>query len=99
MKARIRRVEMTIKADTGVDTTIRMYRDFDELTVYQSKVFTGGAVPYQNPVSKEERVVALDGWGNRVHAVQFEIETNEAPFQMNDMTVFYTGGVDIRGER
>ncbi len=99
-KARIRRLEMTLKADVGVDAVVNMYRDYDETTIYKTRTFQGGSVPYPAaPLNDEERVVALDGWGNRVHAVQFEVLTSETPFQINDMTVFYTGGVDLRGER
>lgn len=98
-KARIRRVEMTVKAQDDVDATINMYRDFDGVTVYKTRDFVGGGTPYAGASSDEERVIALDGWNNRVHAVQFEITTVETPFQLNDLTVFYTGGVDVRGER
>ena len=59
--------------------------------------FSGGPSPAS--LNASERRVALDGWGDRVHAVAFEFETNNWPFQLNDLTVFYTGGVDLRGER
>jgi len=99
LKARIRRIEMTVKATATTDFTVRMFRDFDGTVTYVERTFTGGPVPYIAAVTDEERVIASDGWGNRLHAIQFEIETNDAPFQLNDMTVFYTGGVDVRGER
>ena len=99
LKARIRRLEMIVKATDTVSFTVRMYRDFEGDTPYVTRTFQGGPVSYGASITDDERIIASDGWGNRLHAVQFEIETNDAPFQLNDMTVFYTGGVDVRGER
>jgi len=61
------------------------------------RTFIGGPSPAS--LNASERRVALDGWGTKLHAVAFEFETDNWPFQLNDMTVFYTGGVDLRGDR
>ena len=90
---------MIVKATDTVSFTVRMYRDFEGDTPYVTRTFQGGPVSYGAAITDDERIIASDGWGNRLHAVQFEVETNDAPFQLNDMTVFYTGGVDVRGER
>jgi len=97
MKARVRRLEMTFKGYNTSSVTLRMYADYDLNAPVVERTFVGGV----NPTSLDvvEQRVALDGWGDRVHAVAFEFETDGWPFQLNDLTVFYTGGVDLRGER
>ncbi len=98
IKARIRRVEMLIRASVSVTVTLNMYRDYDEETVYIARTFQGGPIPYA-ATSFDERVIALDGFGDRLHAIQFEFVTSDAPFALNEMAIFYTGGLDVRGER
>lgn len=98
VKARIRRLEMTLKADEGISGTVRMYRDFDGETPYKVRSFVGGAAQGAS-VNAPERRVSLDGWGNKVHSVMFEFETADSPFQINQFTMFFTGGIDVRGER
>lgn len=97
VKARVRRLEMTIKSLVGSTGTIRMFRDYDEDTPYITRTFPGG--PAAAAIDADERRVAIDGWGNRVHAVMFEFEFESVPFQVNQFTLFYTGGEDIRGHR
>ena len=98
-KARVRRLEMNVKANTGTTGIVRMYRDYDDTTPYITHTFDPGDIVWPLSVSSEERRIAIDGWGNRVHAVMFEFEFSEPPFQINEFTVFYTGGIDVRGER
>jgi len=97
VKARIRRLEMTVKGEVTTGVTLRMYADFNAVTPMVERSFDGGPAPASLDAS--ERRVALDGWGTRLHAVAFEFETDDWPFQLNDLTVFYTGGTDLRGER
>jgi len=97
MKARVRRLEMTVKGEVTTGVTVRMYADYNLDAPVAERSFSGGPSPAS--LNASERRVALDGWGDRVHAVAFEFETNNWPFQLNDLTVFYTGGVDLRGER
>ena len=88
-----------MKAEEFAQGTIRMYRDYDDTTPYVTRTFDGTGTFKAQSVNAPERRGALDGWGNRVHAVMFEFETDELPFQINEFTLFYSGGVDVRGER
>jgi hypothetical protein len=97
VKARVRRLELTVKSNVGSTGTIRMYRDYNDVTPYIVRTFEGGPDP--RSLEADERRVTIDGWGNRVHAVMFEFEYDEPPFQINEFSVLYTGGIDIRGRR
>lgn len=99
IKARVQRLEMTVKANVPTNVTVRMFGDHDETTPLVTRTFVGGAGPRVQAIESDERRVTLDGWGPRVHAVMFEFETDDFPFQLNEMSVFYTGGQDVRGER
>jgi hypothetical protein len=94
-KARVRRIEALVDALDGQTVTVNMYRDFDPTTVYATRNFTGG--PAFAGSATDQRVVALDGWGNRIQVVQFEFVTDTA-FELAGLTIFYTGGVDVRGD-
>ena len=97
LKARVRRIEMSIEAPATTEITMKMYRDHGTTTPLVTRTITGGGDSWATGAT--ERIVAEDGWGGRLHSCMFEFSTNDYPFQLNNMTVFYTGGADVRGER
>ncbi len=96
VKARVKRIEFGLEATNSVSLTVKMFRDFST-TALATRTVTGG--PDSHATGAGERTVVLDGWGGRLHHCQFEFSTDDYPCQVNSVTIFYTGGVDVLGER
>jgi len=101
-KARVRRIEVPLRADAEDSITVNMFRDFVP-DVYKTRTFILGMPPYgdDSPSIQQERIMALDGWGDRIQTVRFDFRfTNfSGSFSMKGLTIFFTGGADFRGER
>lgn len=100
-KARIRRIETILKMAADDVFTVSMYRDFIP-DIYLTRSVSLGDNPHDGtPISTQERVFTLDGWGDRLETVKFEFEfpTLTEPFTLEGLTIFYTGGIDVRGEK
>jgi len=100
--ARVRRIETTLKMDSTDTFTVNMYRDFiPDVYVQRLDLVLGDNPQDATPDTDQERVLALDGWGNRVTTVKFEFvfDALTAPFSMEGLTIFFTGGPNLRGER
>lgn len=100
-EARIRRLELTLKAPDTTSLKIDMFANYDEDNPVVARTVVGGPAPspLSGAIETDERRVTLDGWGPRLHAVMFAFSTEGRPAQVNEMSVFFSGGVDVRGER
>jgi len=96
---RVRRVELSLRAEQGKPFTISMFRDFIP-TAEQTRIVTIDAE--EVGASTGDTVVlrvTLDGWGGRCKAFQFAVSTQQFPFEVLEFDVLYTGEVDLRGEQ
>jgi hypothetical protein len=90
-KARVRRIEITLEGFINDVFTVRLYTDYDESTAAVSKTVTF--------TSNGLETIALDGWGPRLHSFQIGVETSHHAITLHRMSVFYTGNLDVVGDR
>lgn len=104
IKARLRRLEMVVDANQGAELSIDVYREMQEEYANINRTFqilyNQVDVPSENTGrSSHMHTVTLDGWGDRLHSMQFKIGLKYLPTQVNRIVAFVTGGEDTRGER
>ena len=90
---RVTRVELIVEAANASEFDLTMYANYDETNSYRSRTITIGGDAFD--VHHE---IAVDGWGEKVRAFQFRIQSIENPFRIARMTVYYTGNPDIQGD-
>ncbi len=101
IKARVRRIETVLRMSADDAFTVSMYRDFIPDVYLTRSVLLGDNPHDASPTTTQERVFTLDGWGDRLEVVKFEFEFTSLtePFILEGLTIFYTGGIDLRGEQ
>lgn len=101
LKARVYRIEAIMSMRSTDTFTVNMYRDLIP-DVYKSRTVSLGENPHDIvALETQERVFALTGWGDRLTNVKFEFVFDglSAPFTMGGLSIFFTGGFDLTGER
>jgi hypothetical protein len=103
MTARVRRVEFKLEGDGVRAFTVEMFRDFDSTNAYVTRAnLELGDLSYSGTdpdvdFEAGQRIVTLDGWGNRINVVKFRFTASS--MSLSDFHIFYTGGANLRGER
>lgn len=104
IKARLRRLELVVDANQGAEISIDLFREMQEDYVHMNRTFqvlyNQIDVPYNRTGrSSHMHTITLDGWGQRLHSMQFRIGMKYLPTQINRVVAFVSGGEDVRGER